>query len=812
MNGTQKNIRVLVVEDSENDALLILRQLRQGGYAPESLRVDTRATLEQALHQRTWDVVLSDYKMPGFDGAEALKVVQGTGQDIPFIIISGTIGEETAVSMMKAGAHDFILKDALGRLVPAVERELRDATVRREQRSQLEALRESEEKFSKIFRQTPLLITLSEIETGMLLDVNDRFLEISEFTREEAIGKTVLDLGWNTPEQRIRLQRELQERGRVSNMELTLRSRTGRKIICLYDGELITVGGRQRLLSIAMDISRRKEAEQLLWESSAKLKLILDTMPQAVFWKDADSVYLGCNDNFAKAVGLSSADEIRGKTDFDLPWPATEAEAYRHDDQEVITGKRAKRHIIEPLLQSDGTRLWIDTSKVPLVDQQGTVYGVLGVYDDVTERKKAEAALQESEERLKALINAIPDAVIFKDTAGRHIIVNRANERLFGLNPEMMIGKTVEDLLPAELAASCRKNDDEVLKTKKIVRLEECSYDSNGNEQVLDTIKVPLYDDSGNAVGLVGIVRDITESKHAEEKIRQSEEFIRGILDTVDEGFIVVDRDYRIMTANKAYCSQAARCTGDIIGRHCYEISHHRSRPCYEEGEECAVKQVFATGKPHAVLHKHKDRDGRVLYVETKGFPIKDASGAVISVIETITNITEKHLLEEERLKTQKLESIGTLAGGIAHDFNNLLQGIFGYISMAKLTLDQREKSLAMLEQAEKALHQSVSLTSQLLTFSKGGKPVKKSISLAPVIENAAKFALSGSRSGFLLAIEPGLWDADADAGQVGQVIQNIVLNADQAMPLGGSVTISARNLPASDAPSFPGWSAGTMS
>ena len=628
MNGTQKNIRVLVVEDSENDSLLILRQLRQGGYAPESLRVDTRAALERALHERTWDVVLSDYKMPGFDGAEALKVVQGTGQDIPFIIISGTIGEETAVSMMKAGAHDFILKDALGRLVPAVERELRDATVRREQRSQLEALRESEEKFSKIFRQTPLLITLSEIETGMLLDVNDQFLEVSEFTREEAIGKTVLDLGWNTPEQRMRLQRELQERGRVSNMELTLRSRTGKKIICLYDGELITVGGRQRLLSIAMDISRRKEAEQLLWESSAKLKLIVDTMPQAVFWKDADSVYLGCNDNFAKAVGLSSADEIRGKTDFDLPWPATEAEAYRHDDREVITGKRAKRHIVEPLLQSDGTRLWIDTSKVPLVDQQGTVYGVLGVYDDVTDRKKAEAALQESEERLKTLINAIPDAVIFKDTAGRHIIVNRANERLFGLSPEMMIGKTVEDLLPAELAASCRKNDDEVLKTKKIVRLEECSYDTNGNKQVLDTIKVPLYDDSGSAVGLVGIVRDITESKHAEEKIRQSEEFIRGILDTVDEGFIVVDRDYRIMTANKAYCSQAARSSDDVIGRHCYEISHHISRPCYEEGEECAVKQVFATGKPHAVLHKHKDRDGRVLYVETKGFPIKDASGS----------------------------------------------------------------------------------------------------------------------------------------------------------------------------------------
>jgi nitrogen-specific signal transduction histidine kinase/ActR/RegA family two-component response regulator len=169
-------------------------------------------------------------------------------------------------------------------------------------------------------------------------------------------------------------------------------------------------------------------------------------------------------------------------------------------------------------------------------------------------------------------------------------------------------------------------------------------------------------------------------------------------------------------------------------------------------------------------------------------------------VIETISDITEKHLLEEERLKTQKLESIGTLAGGIAHDFNNMLQGIFGYISMAKMTLDQKKKSLAMLEQAEKALHQSVNLTTQLLTFSKGGKPAKKNLSLLPVIENAARFALSGSRSEYRISSAPDLRRVEADEGQLGQVIQNIVLNADQAMPLGGCVEIAAQNVSASDA------------
>ncbi|MDP2158435.1 MAG: PAS domain S-box protein [Nitrospirota bacterium] len=316
-----------------------------------------------------------------------------------------------------------------------------------------------------------------------------------------------------------------------------------------------------------------------------------------------------------------------------------------------------------------------------------------------------------------------------------------------------------------------------------------------GHQLWLYTHAVPLLNKNDEIVSALAITTDITERKQAEEKIRQSEEFIRSILDTVDEGFIVIDRDYRIVTANKAYCSQVGGCDETIIGRHCYEISHKTSRPCYEEGEECATHLAFETGKPHSALHRHEDAKGNILYVETKAYPIKNDSGIVTSVIETINNITEKYLLEEERLKSQKLESIGTLAGGIAHDFNNLLQGIFGYISMAKITHDQKEKSLAMLEQAEEALHMSVNLTTQLLTFSKGGKPVKKLIRLEPTIENAVKFALSGSHTDHRLDIISDLWTVEADAGQLAQVIQNIVLNANEAMAGRGTVNVSVRNL-----------------
>jgi two-component system cell cycle sensor histidine kinase/response regulator CckA len=182
-------------------------------------------------------------------------------------------------------------------------------------------------------------------------------------------------------------------------------------------------------------------------------------------------------------------------------------------------------------------------------------------------------------------------------------------------------------------------------------------------------------------------------------------------------------------------------------------------------------------------------KDGTVKTVLIFGVWIGD------KVLAVFDDISERKRFEEELLRAQKLESIGTLAGGIAHDFNNLLQGIFGYISLAKLKRNDPEESGAALENAEKALHMSVKLTNQLLTFSKGGNPVKTVIDLESVIESAAKFALSGSRSNYRISVEDGLWLVDADEGQIAQVVQNIVLNADQAMPEGGIVEVAIRNI-----------------
>ncbi len=291
------------------------------------------------------------------------------------------------------------------------------------------------------------------------------------------------------------------------------------------------------------------------------------------------------------------------------------------------------------------------------------------------------------------------------------------------------------------------------------------------------------------------LATEIRERKQAEDALRRQEELIRSIIDNVDEAILLIDPDYRILTANRSYCEWAGLSLDSISGRPCYEVTHKLRRPCSEEGRDCSVKRAFETGAACVVEFRSQDARGRFTYVEKKAFPVNDSSGSFVAAIETVRDVTDRHLLEAERLKTQKLEAIGTLAGGIAHDFNNLLQGVFGYLSMARINLDQKEKAGSMLEQAEKALQMSVNLTSQLLTFAKGGKPVKERISLRQVLENAAKFALSGSRCDYRLFIDDDLWSVEADEGQMGQVIQNVVLNASEAMPDGGTIMISADNV-----------------
>jgi PAS domain S-box-containing protein len=392
----KQDLSVLIIEDSDDDAQLIVWELRRGGYNIFFDRVETQGDMEAALSRRTWDIILSDYSMPHFSAMGALATLKSSGLDIPFIVISGTIGEETAVTALKAGAHDFLVKGKLARLIPAIERELRDAEIRRSHREaetryqllverlpmivymnpvgertgttyvspQVQSIlgfspeewvsdpkfwqtrlhpedqdavmkeiersdqtqepsnieyrmlarddsvvwfhdqtvlvrddkgqplywqglkvditrrkeaetqaRQSEERFSKAFRASPIAISITRLSDGLFTDVNDSFLRILGYNREEVIGRTALDLNiFANVEDRAEFIQKLLDQGEIRDHELATPTKSGETIHALFSSEIIELDGEKHALATILDITDRKRAEEEILKLNAELE------------------------------------------------------------------------------------------------------------------------------------------------------------------------------------------------------------------------------------------------------------------------------------------------------------------------------------------------------------------------------------------------------------------------------------------------------------------------------------------------------------------------------------------------------------
>jgi two-component system cell cycle sensor histidine kinase/response regulator CckA len=259
-------------------------------------------------------------------------------------------------------------------------------------------------------------------------------------------------------------------------------------------------------------------------------RYILDSLPQPIFWKDRQSVYLGCNVPFAMAVGLAHPDQILGKTDYDLPWSRAEAEAYRADDQDVMTTGLAICSIRAPLQQTDGTRIQVETTKTPLRDASGAVWGVLGAYTEVTERQRRDEELREARRMLRTVLDTIPVRVFWKDRDSRYLGCNKLFATDAGLaSPEAIVGKVDGDLGWREQSELYR-GDDLAVMTSGQPRLgyEEPQTTPIGDRIWLRTSKIPLRNVAGDVIGVLGTYEDITASKRAEEEQRRLEAQIQN--------------------------------------------------------------------------------------------------------------------------------------------------------------------------------------------------------------------------------------------------------------------------------------------
>lgn len=315
----------------------------------------------------------------------------------------------------------------------------------------------------------------------------------------------------------------------------------------------------------------------------------------------------------------------------------------------------------------------------------------------------------------------------------------------------------------------------------------------------------PFRDANGELIGIVESFQDITERKRVEIALASERERLAVTLRSIGDGVITTDIYGKIVLINKVAEDLTGWSQTEAVGRPIEEVlkivDEKNQTPC-----ETPVAKVIHTGKIIDLPYNSAliSRDGKLLSIADSGAPIRDKESEIIGVVVVFRDVTDKKRMEEELLKNEKLESIGILAGGIAHDFNNILAAILGNIELAMLDGSMQEKTRNVLNRAGKASLRAKDLTHQLLTFSKGGEPVKETASLQEVIRDSADFVLHGKTVACEFNFPDDLWLVEIDKVQISQVVQNIIINATDAMPNGGMIRVCCENIGSVDNINLP--------
>jgi PAS domain S-box-containing protein len=406
----EQALRILILEDLPSDAELMVYELRQAGIAHSSRRVADREPFVAALTEAWPDLILSDFHLPNFDGLEALALAQTACPDIPFIFVSGAMGEEVAIDALKRGATDYVLKDRLSRLGPAVQRSLREAEERRERRQAEAALKASEERYRLLVKNLPGVVYKGYADCAVDF-IDEKVEELTSYPRREFDTRTMKwdDILVAEDYQQFKgaFLRGVKESGSYVR-EYRVRRKDGEviwiqdrgQIICGPDGRVDYVSG------VFFDITERRRAEEALRESEARFASFMRHLPGTAVMRDFKGRYLFANETWEKLQRRSRQD-WEGKSIAEVWPPHLAARFYEGDLQVIAQGKTIQT--IEEIPQEDGIHNWLVTKfPVPNQDGQPALIGAVGL--DITLRRRAEEALRESEQRLRLLTSQLLSA------------------------------------------------------------------------------------------------------------------------------------------------------------------------------------------------------------------------------------------------------------------------------------------------------------------------------------------------------------------------------------------------------------------
>jgi PAS domain S-box-containing protein len=635
-------LRVLILEDRPADAELVVHELRRAGFEPDWRCVDSEADYLAHLDQAP-DIILADYSLPQWDAPSALRALQERRLDIPFIMISGTVGEEEAVECMKQGADDYLLKDRLSRLGPAVTKALEDKRLRVEKQQAEAALRESEEKFRNLFNNAEIGMFRTKLDGSEILDANEKFLEIFGRTHEEVQGRPSA-MHWADPREREDMVHRLEAEGRVTAFECRMLNKQGEVRTCLTSLRLVRE--QDILEGSILDITERKQAAEAIRLSEARYRSLVETQSDVMARSDLLGNLTFVNDAYCRAFG-KSREELLGTSFVPtvLPEDAGIALAALEEIKHPPYRKSTETRHVTPA----GVR-WFSWENSAVVDEDGNIIELQGVGRDITERKQAEEALLASETRYRRLFEAARDGILILDAdSGKVIDANPFLLDLLGYFQGELLGKELWEIgFFKDIAASQAAFGE--LQAASYIRYEDLPLETRDGRQVEVEFVSNVYMANGRQVIQCNI-RDITERKQAEEALRAERDRAQTYLDIVSVILIALNTQGEITLINNMGCAILGYEERDLIGLNWFdnfvpEHAREQVKAHFYRLLEGATGEIFEPYENPIIAQSGAER-----MITWRSVLVRDAENRIIGTLGSGEDVTERRQAEQELRK-----------------------------------------------------------------------------------------------------------------------------------------------------------------
>ncbi len=649
-----------------------------------------------------------------------------------------------------------------------------------------EAIRESEEKFSKAFRHSPEVIVISSLKDGTMVEVNDTFLRLTGYSMEEIISKKSSELNlWANPEQRDAMINILREKGIVNNEEYQFRMKSGEIRTWLFSAEIINIGNEPCILSVTTDITERKKAEEVLRFSDAAFKSI----HEGVIAMDTDYVITSWNDISEQIYGIKASEAI-GKKMLEV---IEIVETHPGENNKRIKALENNGYFQEEELhRTRYGEVWVDMS-IQAIEDKGKRYGWVALVSAITQRKLTEEALKRSEEKYRELISSSIDGIVSTDVNMRIIIWNRGAEKIFGYTEKEMLGQPIMKIIPEKDRKKMAKEFGHINKTGKgkLPRnvIEVVGEKKNGNKIPAElSISVRKSEDT---YIITGIIRDITERKEAEEKLRESEERYRDLFENASDLIQNCDAKGRFIYVNRAWRDALGYSEEGVANLNFWDIIHPDHLAHCKE----TLLKVMSGEAVKNVETVFVAKDGRLIQVEGNVNSIFK-EGKVVAARAIFRDITERKEAEEKMRKIDQMKS--EFLSNVSHELRTPLQSISGF---TKLILngkvpdpDTQQEFLQIIDRETGHLGNLINSLLDLSRLESGRFQVNKQ--LVPIrdiiTDSVMSFHTLARDKGISLNedIPAALSKMEIDGERIRQVVINLVSNAIKYSDPGGSVDV----------------------